>query len=73
MPKILKYLFFISIGIFILMGFFFIPKHPHFFWEKIPGFDAVFGFIGCIVIVLGSKFLGHHGISKGEDYYDKGE
>lgn len=70
MPNALKKLFFITIGVFIIMGFFISPEHPYFFWEKIPAFDAVFGFIGCILIVLGSKALGHHGISKDEDYYD---
>ena len=70
MLKMLKFLFFISIGIFVLLGFFVIPEHPHFIWEKIPGFDALFGFIGCIIIVVVSKALGHHWLQKNEDYYD---
>jgi len=70
MVKIFKYLFFIAIGISIALGFFVSPHHPHFFWEKIPVFDAVFGFIGCIVIILGSKALGHAWLQKDEDYYD---
>jgi hypothetical protein len=70
MAKILKYVFLIGIGLSILLGLFFRPEHPHFWWEKIPFFDAIFGFFGCIVIVLGSKALGHHGIQKDEDYYN---
>ena len=70
MGKTLKYIFFISCGVSILLGLFFRSEHPHFWWEKIPAFDAIFGFLGCIVIVLGSKALGHHGIQKDEDYYD---
>ena len=70
MLKILKYLFFTSIGIFALLGFFVVPEHPHFFWEKIPAFDAIFGFWGCIVIVLIAKSLGHYLLEKDEDYYD---
>ena len=70
MPKVLKKLFLMVTALFIILGFFVSPKHPHFFWEKIPAFDALFGFIGCIVLALGSKALGHHGISKDEDYYD---
>ena len=70
MPKSLKYLFIISCVVFTLLGFIAIAKHPHFFWEKIPGFDAVFGFIGCVVIILGSKILGHAWLQKDEDYYD---
>lgn len=54
----------------MLIGVFLPHEHVHFWWEKIPAFDALFGFFGCIVIVLGSKALGHHGIQKDEDYYD---
>jgi hypothetical protein len=70
MSRTLRYIFFASIGLSILLGLFFRPEHPHFWWEKIPVFDAVFGFFGCIVIVVGSKAMGHHGIQKDEDYYD---
>jgi hypothetical membrane protein len=70
MKRIGKYVFIISIGLSMLVGIFFRPEHPHFWWEKIPVFDAIFGFLGCIVIVLGSKALGHHGIQKHEDYYN---
>jgi len=70
MSKALKYVFFICIGLSLLLGFLFRPEHPHFWWEKIPVFDALYGFLGCIVIVLGSKALGHLGIQKKEDYYN---
>lgn len=70
MIRIVKYILIISIGLSMLIGLFFRSEHPHFWWEKIPIFDAIFGFLGCIVIVLGSKALGHHGIQKDEDYYD---
>jgi hypothetical protein len=70
MGRKLKYLFFISCGLSMLIGLFISHEHVHFWWEKIGVFDALFGFFGCIVIVLGSKALGHHGIQKDEDYYD---
>lgn len=70
MIRIVKYILIIGIGVVMAMGLFFRPEHPHFWWEKIPIFDAVFGFLGCILIVLGSKALGHHGIQKDEDYYN---
>jgi hypothetical protein len=69
MKRIVKYVLIISIGVSMVMGLFFRPEHPHFWWEKIPIFDAVFGFLGCILIVLGSKALGHHWLQKDEDYY----
>ncbi len=70
MSKKLKYLFFICIGLSIVAGFFITHEHVHFWWEKIPAFDAIFGFLGCIIIVVVSKALGHSWIQKDEDYYD---
>ena len=46
-------------------------EHAHTAAERIPGFWAVFGFIGCTVIILVSKAFGHAGIMVREDYYDE--
>ena len=70
MGKTLKFIFFISCGASMLIGLFIQHEHPHFWWEKIPFFDAIFGFLGCILIVIGSKALGHHWLQKDEDYYN---
>lgn len=35
----------------------------------VPGFIAVFSFLGCIVIILGSKRLGKLLLQRREDYY----
>lgn len=40
-----------------------------FWWSKVPGFFAVFGFFGCIAIILGSKLLGKFWLKKKEHYY----
>ncbi len=53
-----------------LLGFIFPNPHPHFWWQKIPIFDTVFGFLGCIIIVLFSKWIGHIWLMKSERYYD---
>lgn len=45
--------------------------HGDFFWDFIPGWAAVFGFVSCIAIIFASKLLGHQGrIMRDEDYYD---
>jgi len=50
---------------------FFLPRHhPHFFWDTIPGFSAVFGFIACILIIVVSKAFGRFWVARSEDYYD---
>ncbi len=38
--------------------------------ESFPGFWAVFGFAGCVILIYFSKFIGRF-ITKKEDYYDR--
>ena len=54
----------------LVAGFLVHPK-IHFFWEALPFFSALYGFVGCIAIILGSKALGHRWLQKKEDYYEK--
>lgn len=44
------------------------PSHAH-WWNSIPGFYIIFGFIGCVAIIVISKALGKIFIQKKEDYY----
>ncbi|NRB19161.1 MAG: hypothetical protein HRU33_16740 [Rhodobacteraceae bacterium] len=45
--------------------------HAQYFWQAIPGYSAIFGFISCVAIIFISKFIGHSGgIMRDEDYYD---
>lgn len=50
--------------------FFVHRHHATFFWDNIPGFGAVYGFVSCVVIILVSKAIGHAVLMKKEDYYD---
>jgi hypothetical protein len=45
-------------------------EHAHTWVEHLPGFWALFGLIGCVLLVVLSKWFGHRGIAKREDYYD---
>ena len=45
--------------------------HAHTATEQLPGFWAVFGLVGCIILILISKWFGHRGIMTREDYYDE--
>jgi len=49
---------------------FFTHFHADFVWQEIPGFSAIYGFFGCVAIIIISKALGHHWLQKEEDYYD---
>jgi hypothetical protein len=46
-------------------------QHTHTAVERWPAFWSIFGFIGCVLIVIGSKWFGHTGIMTREDYYDE--
>ena len=54
------------------------PEASHGFWatsyhiaENVPAFWTLFGFLGCVVLVVVSKTYGHFGVSKREDYYSE--
>ena len=46
-------------------------QHAHTAAEHVPAFWAVFGLLGCLLLVVVSKTYGHLGISTREDYYDE--
>jgi len=60
----------VSLIFFLVLSFFTPTDEVHFFWEKLPIFNVLFGFVGCIVIIVGSKVLGRLFIQKDEDYYE---
>jgi hypothetical protein len=46
-------------------------EHAHTRVEHFAAFWSVFGFIGCVAIIILSKWYGHAGIMTREDYYDQ--
>ena len=46
-------------------------EHAHTKAEHFPAFWAVFGFVGCVLIIILSKWFGQAGIVRSEDYYDE--
>lgn len=40
-------------------------------WNNIPGFYIIWGFLGCVAIIYISKWLGELFILSDEDYYDR--
>lgn len=44
--------------------------HKHHYWfHDIPGFFVLYGFVGCVAIVLLSKWFGKTFVQRDEDYY----
>lgn len=68
--KTLKRIAYVILALTVVLDLFIPRDYVHFFWDDIPGFSAVYGFISCILIIIVSKALGHYGLSRPENYYD---
>ncbi|HXE81526.1 MAG TPA: hypothetical protein VNK41_12290 [Vicinamibacterales bacterium] len=44
--------------------------HSFYWWHAVPGFDFVYGLVGCAAIVVISKWIGAAGVQRPESYYD---
>lgn len=61
--------FFAGIAVLLVILDFVIPKKPHFGWDGIPSFFALFGLLGCFISVLIAKVV-RFMIIREEEYYD---
>jgi hypothetical protein len=68
--RVLKWGLFGAVVLTCILGFVFPHPNPHFWWQYIPVFDAFFGFLGCLLIILLAKTLGKFWLQKREDYDD---
>jgi uncharacterized membrane protein YvlD (DUF360 family) len=58
-------------GLFLIFEALFVDHaQAHTAVERIPGFWSLFGFLSAVVLVFFSKWLGHLGLLKREDYYE---
>ncbi|HET97760.1 MAG TPA: hypothetical protein ENN98_03540 [Desulfurivibrio alkaliphilus] len=62
-------------GLFALLGISlalepFIHKHSYFPWEDWLGFYAIYGFVACVLLVLGAKYILRPLVKRDEHYYD---
>ncbi|MCB8816000.1 hypothetical protein [Desulfosporosinus shakirovi] len=70
-PKVRKTLLamFVVSFIVLLVSDFFVHKHSYFYWDGLPVFNAVFGLVGSLSLVLIAKYL-RPLIMREEEYYD---
>lgn len=54
----------------LVLGDFFVEHHPHFGVDGLPGFSAVYGFVTCVLMVVGSRAVGLL-LKRPDDYYDE--
>ena len=63
---------YVGLALLVIWDFLYVSKeHAETALEQLPGFWSVFGFVACVVIIIGSKWFGHLGIMTREDYYDR--
>ena len=43
--------------------------HAHEWWHHLPGFDLVYGVVGCVLIIVISKKLGSAWLQRPESFY----
>ena len=60
---------FVACLVLLVLADFFIDRHDGHFWEMIPAFFAVYGFVACTLIVLIAKKFRRF-LRRGEDYYE---
>ncbi|MEK6591332.1 MAG: hypothetical protein AABZ11_11720 [Nitrospinota bacterium] len=66
----IKRVFYVVLGILVLVDFFIRREHVAFVWDVIPGFNAFYGLVSAILLIIVTKFVGHTWLMKREDYYD---
>ncbi len=70
-PVFLKW-FLVSILAFSVVYDLFVDRHHAAFWgDHLVGFWAVFGFVGCLAMIVFCKGLSHVWLERDKDYYDK--
>jgi hypothetical protein len=61
--------FYVVCGLLVVADFI-VHRHVYHDWENIPAFYAIYGFVGCSVLVFVAKAM-RKVIMRGEDYYDE--
>ncbi len=46
------------------------PEHRYFFWDRIPGFNAFYGFSAAVIIIIVVELLAGVGLRQDEDFYE---
>lgn len=70
--KRLRNIMLACLGLLVLLNVFIRPHDPHFGFDAIPGFWALFGLVGAVILAKGAKGLAHTVLGKDENFYEKG-
>ncbi|MCC2604947.1 hypothetical protein [Planctobacterium marinum] len=65
--RLLK-VFYVGCAMLLLLDFV-LHRHTEHPWEWLPGFYPLYGFVGCVVLVLVAKWM-RLAVMRDEDYYE---
>ena len=68
----LRNFFFAGLGLLVAINLFVLPHEPHFGLDGYPGFWAVFGLAGAVILARAAKGAAHTFLGKNEDFYKEG-
>jgi hypothetical protein len=68
--RTLRNLMFASLGLLVVLNLFITPHDPHFGLDQFPGFWALFGLLGAVILAKGAKGAAHTFLGKDEDFYE---
>jgi hypothetical protein len=68
-PRLLWIGFAIVLALTVVAGFF-VDLHPHFAFESLPAFFALYGFGACVILVVGSRLVGML-LKRRDSYYER--
>jgi len=54
----------------LVVADFLVHRHIYHSWENIPAFYAIYGFVGCSILVFVAKWMRTF-LMRDEDYYDE--
>jgi hypothetical protein len=54
----------------LVLELMYLRGHGGHWWNAIPGFYMIWGFLSCVVIIVVSKAIGKLILFRREDYYD---
>ena len=63
--------FFAALALLAALNLFIHPHEPHFGLDAYPGFWALFGLVGAVVLGRVAKGLAHTVLGRDESYYDE--
>lgn len=73
-PKNIRWMlrgFYVVCGL-LLIADFFVHRHIYVYFERLPAFYPLYGFVACLLLVFVGKIL-RSAVKRDEAYYDKAE